>query len=81
MRQNAELQSVPRWAPNVTGEKNVKAENRTGNTPHKNPTLYHVALKAGLYRKAVPVCYIPIPCDRYILELSFEIILVAPWFW
>ena len=24
---------------------------------------YHVAVKAGLYRKAVQVCYIPIPCD------------------
>ena len=24
---------------------------------------YHVAMKAGLYRKAVQVCYIPIPCD------------------
>ena len=28
------------------------------------PTLYHVAIKAGLYRKAVQVCYIPIPGDN-----------------
>ena len=27
------------------------------------PTLYRVAIKAGLYRKAVQVCYIPIPGD------------------
>ena len=24
---------------------------------------YRVAIKAGLYRKAVQVCYVPIPCD------------------
>ena len=29
----------------------------------QSPTLYHVAIKAGLYRKAVQVCYIPIPGD------------------
>ena len=29
----------------------------------QSPTLYHVAIKAGLYRKAVRVFYIPIPCD------------------
>ena len=29
-------------------------------------TLYHVAIKAGLYRKAVQVCYIPITGDIYI---------------
>ena len=29
-------------------------------------TLYHVAVKAGFYRKAVEVyLYIPRPCDRY----------------
>ena len=27
---------------------------------------YHVAIKAALYRKAVQVCYIPIPCDKQI---------------
>ena len=26
-------------------------------------TLYHVAVKAGFYRKAVEVYHIPIPCD------------------
>ena len=29
----------------------------------QSPTLYRVAVKAGLYRKAVQVCYIPIPGD------------------
>ena len=38
------------------------------------PTLYRVAIKAGLYRKAVQVCYIPIPGD--ILPLQIEI---HPW--
>ena len=32
----------------------------------QSPTLYHVAIKAGLYRKAVQVSYIPIPGDMYI---------------
>ena len=26
---------------------------------HANPNLYRAAIKAGLYRKAVQVCYIP----------------------
>ena len=30
----------------------------------QSPTLYHVATKAGMYRKAVQVCYIPIPGDN-----------------
>ena len=35
-------------------------------------TLYHVAVKAGFYRKAVEVCYIiPRPCDIH--PLQFEI--------
>ena len=29
----------------------------------QSPTLYHVAIKAGLYRKAVQVYHIPIPGD------------------
>ena len=37
----------------------------------QSPTLYHVAIKAGLYRKAVQVSYIPIPGD--ILPLQIEI--------
>ena len=28
-------------------------------------TLYHVAVKAGFYRKAVEVCYIPIPTTYF----------------
>ena len=40
----------------------------------QSPTLYHVAIKAGLYRKAVQVYHIPIPGD--ILPLQFEI---RPW--
>ena len=47
------------WAPNVTGEEKFfgpnPAEDRTRDSPHKNPTLYRVAIKAGLYRKAVQV--------------------------
>ena len=27
-------------------------------------TLYHVAVKAGFYRKAVEVCYMPIPTTQ-----------------
>ena len=34
-------------------------------------TLYHVAVKAGFYRKAVEVYYIPRPCDIH--PLQFEI--------
>ena len=29
-----------------------------------SPTFYHVAIKAGMYRMAVQVCYIPIPGDN-----------------
>ena len=47
------------------------AEDRTRNPPYKNPTLYRVAIKAGLYRMAVQVCYAIIPCD--ILPLHIEI--------
>ena len=31
-------------------------------------TLYHVAVKAGFYRKAVEVYHIPIPCDTNMTE-------------
>ena len=34
------------------------------------PTLYSVAIKAGLYCKAVQVCYVPIPGDTYLLPLT-----------
>ena len=38
---------------------NVPAEDRTGDPSILSRTLYHVALKTGLYRKAVQVFYIP----------------------
>ena len=63
-----------RWAQNVTDEEKIfgpdPAEDRTCGPLHKNPTLYRVAIKAGLYRKAVQVCYISKPCDT-IMILSF----------
>ena len=34
-------------------------------------TLYHVAVKAGFYRKAIEVYYIPRTCDIH--PLQFEI--------
>ena len=46
----------------------------------QSPTLYHVAIKAGLYRKAVQVCYICITGDnyfcgfcRYIIRFAFHV--------
>ena len=57
-----------RWAPNVTGEKMEITffPDRESNPVRwtQSPTLYHVAIKAGLYRKAVQVYHIPIPGDR-----------------
>ena len=51
----------------VTDEENFfgpdPAEDRTRDPLNKNPTLYRVAIKVGLYRKAVQACYIPLPCD------------------
>ena len=42
-------------------------------------TLYHVAVKAGFYRKAVEVCYIiPRPCDIH--PLQFEIRPRISWY-
>ena len=35
-------------------------------------TLYHVAVKAGFYCKAVEVCYIPIPCFKLIRPESTQ---------
>ena len=56
-----------RWAPNVTGGKmEITFFPDRGSNPVRwtqSLTLYHVAIKAGLYRKAVQVCYIPIPGD------------------
>ena len=61
-----------RWAPNVTGEKmEITFFPDRGSNPVRwtqSPTLYHVAIKAGLYRKAVQVCYIPIPGDIMVLS-------------
>ena len=36
----------------------------------QSPTLYHVTIKAGLYRKAVQVCYIAIPGDINIKQIK-----------
>ena len=59
--------SVQRWAPNVTGEKmEITFSPDRGSNPVRwtqSPTLYHVGIKAGLYRKAVQVYHIPIPGD------------------
>ena len=58
-----------RWAPNVTGEKmEIAFFPDRGSNPGRlrdRPTLYRVAIKAGLYRKAVQVYHIPIPGDMY----------------
>ena len=47
----------------VTGENILitfaPAGDRTCDPPHKSPILYRVAIKAGLYRKAVQVFIIP----------------------
>ena len=60
---------------NVTGEKmKITFSPDRGSNPVRwtqSPTLYHVAIKAGLYRKAVQVYHIPIPGD--ILPLQIEI--------
>ena len=37
----------------------------------QSPTLYRVAVKAGLYRKAVQVYHIPIPGDIIIMVVFF----------
>ena len=62
------------WFSHVTGEKIlitfVPAEKRTRNPPHVKQTLYHIAIKAVLYRKAVQVCYIP-NTSYYIFPLQF----------
>ena len=49
---------------NVNGEEKLPiiftpAEDRTNDPLHAHPNLYHAAIKAGLYRKGVQVCYIP----------------------
>ena len=49
---------------NVKGEEKLPiifspAEDRTHDPLHSNQNLYRAAIKSGLYRKAVQVCYIP----------------------
>ena len=52
-----------RWAPDVTGEKmlNTLSPGRGSNQDilRGSQIIYRVAIKAGLYRKAVQVCIIP----------------------
>ena len=56
-----------RWVPNVTGEKLLRHDRGSNlGRLRDRPTLYHVTIKAGLYRKAVQVCYIPILGDTRI---------------
>ena len=59
----------------VTGEKmEIAFFPDRGSNPGRlrdRPTLYRVAIKAGLYRKAVQVYHIPIPGD--ILPLQIQI--------
>ena len=59
----------------VTGEKmEITFFPNRGSNPVRwtqSPTLYHVAIKAGLYRKAIQVYHIPIAND--ILPLQTEI--------
>ena len=61
-----------RWVPNVIGEKmEITFFPDPGSNPVRwtqSPTLYHVAIKAGLYRKAVQVYHIPIPGDIHIFK-------------
>ena len=42
----------------------------------QSTTLYHVAIKAGLYCKAVQVCYIPIPGDIYINDAHWFVTFI-----
>ena len=52
----------------------VPAEDRTGDLSILRRALYHVAIKAGLYRKAVQVYYIPnlYPVTRQSNDRSLE---------
>ena len=55
--------SIQQWLLKMcaTGEKNANAaaEDRIPDPPHVKQILFRVPIKAGLYRKAVQVCYIP----------------------
>ena len=60
-----------RWVPNVTVEKmEITFFPNRGSNPVRwtqSPTLYCVAIKADLYRKAVQVYHISIPGDIYVV--------------
>ena len=64
---------VLRWASNVTGEKmEITFSPDQGSNPVRwiqSPTLYHIAIKAGLYRKTVQVYHIPIPGDTKLRQV------------
>ena len=47
------------------------AEDRTRDPPYKNPTLYRIAIKAGLYRKAVQVFIYIYPVTFSLSTLNF----------
>ena len=65
-----------RWAPNVTDEKmEIIFFPDRGSNPVRwtqSPTLYRVAIIAGLYRKAVQVYHIPIPGDIIFVFMTFK---------
>ena len=51
--------SVGRHLSRTLKKSHAPAEDRTGNPSIYSQALYHVAIKADLYRKAVQVYYIP----------------------
>ena len=70
-----------RRAPNVTVEKmEMTFFPDRGSNPvrwTRSPTLYHVYIKAGLYRNAVQVYHIPIPGDIYLLIVLLKMLLLS----
>ena len=50
---------VGRHLSRTLKKSNAPAEDRSGDPSIYSLALYHVAIKAGLYRKAVQVYYIP----------------------
>ena len=61
---------VGRHLSRTLKKSNALAEDRTGNPSIYSLALYHVAIKAGLYRKAVQVYYIP---NQYPVTFSWKI--------
>ena len=45
----------------------------------QSPALYHVAIKAGLYHKAVQMYYIHIPCNILSLQIEFIPEFLGVW--